>query len=206
MEPLSHEQNLQSFLDVANLITPSSWNVFTDQKDRKWKPGVLNIWLWIHEYDGDDDPEDEWMGRVHSPQRYYRISFFAKMDIQAAKALRRFGDGVVAFCEIWLREEWLGLETLIHELAHVAVQRYSAWKEGAHRHPDLELAFCVEEEKHGPLFQHFYRTMIKRAERYLFKELAENWGELRIYESSSPPARCEPDALPEDNIRTKGVV
>ena len=185
MRPLNHDQELQYFLDVANLITPSSWNVFVDQKDRKWEPGVLNIWLWIHEYNGDEDTEDECIGQVHGPQRYYRISFYSKIDIQAAKALRRFGDGVVAFCEIRLSEEWLGLETLIHELAHVAVQRYSAWKEGAHRHPDLELAFCVEEDKHGPLFQRFYRTMIKRAERYVCKELCENWGELRIYESSS---------------------
>jgi len=187
MKVLSHEPKHQFLVDVANLITPSNWNVFIDQKDRRWKPGVLNIWLWIHEYDGDDDPEDEWIGKVHSPQRYYRISFFAKMDIRAAKALRRFGDGVVASCEIWLREEWLGLETLVHELAHVAVQRYSAWKQGAHRHPDLELAFCAEEEKHGPLFQRFYRTMIKRAERYLCQELDGNRAELRIYESFSPP-------------------
>jgi len=184
LKPLSHEQELQYLVDVINLITPSSWNVFIDQKDRKWRPGVLNIWLWIHEYNGDDDIEDECIGKVHSPQRYYRISFFAKVDTRAAKALRRFGDGVVAYCEIWLREEWLGVETLLHELAHVAVQRYSAWKQGVHRHPDLGLASCVEEETHGPLFQRFYRTMIKRAERYLCKELAENWGELRIYESS----------------------
>jgi len=192
MKVLSHEPKHQALLDVANLITPSNWNVFIDQKDRKWKPGVLNIWLWLHEYNGDDDPEDEWIGKVHSPQRYYRISFFAKMDIRAAKALRRFGDGVVASCEIWLREEWLGLETLVHVLAHVAVQRYSARKQGAHRHPDLELAFCAEEEKHGPLFQRFYRTMIKRAERYLCRELTENWGELRVYESSSPPQKVRP--------------
>jgi hypothetical protein len=187
---MAHEREHQSLVDVANLITPSSWNVFIDQKDRKWVPGVLNICLWIHEYDGDDDPDDEWIGKVHSPQRYYRISFFAKMDVRAAKALRRFGDGVVASSEIWLREEWLGLEALIHELAHVAVQRYLAFKKGAHRNPDLELALCSEKEMHGPLFQRFYRTMIKRAERYLFKKLAENWGELRIYESSSPSKRC----------------
>jgi len=177
-----------ALLDVANLITPSSWNVFIDQKDRKWQPGVLNIRLWIHEYDEDDDcldTVDDCIGHVHGPQRYYRISFFAKVETQAAKALRRCGDGVVACCEIWLREEWLGVDTLIHELAHVAVQRYSAWKEGVHRHPDFGLASCLEEETHGPLFQCFYRTMIKRAERYLCKELAENWGELRIYESAS---------------------
>ena len=190
MKPLLHGKEHQSLVDVANLITPSSWNVFIDQKDRKWVPGVLNICLWIHEYDGDDDPDDEWIGKVHSPQRYYRISFFAKMDVRAAKALRRFGDGVVASSEIWLREEWLGLEALIHELAHVAVQRYLAFKKGAHRNPDLELALCSEKEMHGPLFQRFYRTMIKRAERYLCKELTENWGELRIYESSSPSKSC----------------
>ena len=190
MKPLLHGKEHQSLVDVANLITPSSWNVFIDQKDRKWVPGVLNICLWIHEYDGDDDPDDEWIGKVHSPQRYYRISFFAKMDVRAAKALRRFGDGVVASSEIWLREEWLGLEALIHELAHVAVQRYFAFKKGAHRNPDLELALCSEKEMHGPLFQRFYRTMIKRAERYLCKELTENWGELRIYESSSPSKSC----------------
>jgi hypothetical protein len=192
---MNHEPEHQSLVGVANLITPSSWNVFIEQKNRKWKPGVLNIWLRIHEYDGDDDPGDEWIGKVHGPQRYYRISFFAKMETRAGKALRRFGDGVVASTEIWLREEWLGLETLIHELAHVAVQRYSAWKKGAHRHPDLELALCVEEDRHGPLFQRFYRTMIKRAERYVCKELAENWGELHIYESSSSPKRCGPDTL-----------
>jgi len=198
MKPLSHEQKQQSLVDVANVITPSSWNVFIDQKNRKWKPGILNIWLWIHEYDGDADTEDEWIGKVHGPQRYFRISFFAKMDTRAAKALRRFGDGVVASSEIWLREEWLGLEALIHELTHVAVQRYSAWKKGAHRHPDLELALYVEEDRHGPLFQRFYRTMIKRAERYLCKELTENWGELHIYESSSSPKRCGPDTLGGD--------
>jgi hypothetical protein len=188
MTPLTQDQH-QSLADVANLITPSSWNVFMDQKDERWKPGTLNIRLWIHEYNGDDDPEDEWIGKVHGPQRYYRISFFAKMDTRAAKALRRFGDGVVASTEIWLREEWLGLETLIHELAHVAVQRYSAWKKGAHKNPDLESAVCEEEHRHGPLFQRFYRTMINRAERYLCEELSENRGELRIYESSSAPGK-----------------
>jgi hypothetical protein len=149
----------------------------------------LNIWLRIHEYDGDDDPEDETIGKVHGPQRYYRISFFARMETRAAKALRNFGDGVVASTEIWLREEWLRPETLIHELAHVAVQRYSAWKKGAHRHPDLELALCIEEDRHGPLFQRVYRAMINRAERYLCKELAENRGELHIYEASPRPKR-----------------
>ena len=196
---MAHERENQSLVDLANLITPSSWNVFIDQKDRKWVPGVLNICLWIHEYDGDDDPDDEWIGKVHSPQRYYRISFFAKMDVRAAKALRRFGDGVVASSEIWLREEWLGLEALIHELAHVAVQRYLALKKGAHRNPDLELALCSEKEMHGPLFQRFYRTMIKRAERYLCKELTENWDELRIYESSSPSKSCGSET-PDGNL------
>ena len=186
MKPLTHEQQ-QSLADLANLITPASWNVFIDEKDGKWKPGVLNIWLRIHDYDGDDDPEDEMIGKIHGPQRYYRLSFFAKMDTRAAKGLRRFGDGVVASTEIWLREEWVGLETLIHELAHVAVERYSAWKQGAHRHPDLESTSCVQEDRHGPLFQRLYRTMINRAERYLCKELAENRGELRIYESPSQP-------------------
>jgi hypothetical protein len=187
VKAMSHEPERQGLVDVANLITPPSWNVFIDQKDEKWKPGTLNIRLWIHEYNGDGDPEDEWIGKVHGPQRYYRISFFAKMETGAAKALRRFGDGVVASSEIWVREEWVGLETLIHELAHVAVQRYSAWKQGAHRHPDLESTSCVEEDRHGPLFQRLYRTMINRAERYVCKELAENRGELRIYESSSHP-------------------
>ena len=186
MTPLTQDQH-QSLADAANLITPSSWNVFMDQKDERWKPGTLNIRLWIHEYNGDDDPEDEWIGKVHGPQRYYRISFFAKMDTRAAKALRRFGDGVVACTEIWLREEWLGLETLIHELVHVAVQRYSARKKGAHKDPDLESALCEEEDRHGPLFQLFYRTMINRAEMYLCKKLTENRGELRFYETASRP-------------------
>jgi hypothetical protein len=181
------ERENQPLVELANLITPPSWNVFIDEKDRKWKPGVLNIWLRILEYDGDNDPEDEWIGKVHGPQRYYRISFFAKMETGAAKALRRFGDGVVASTEIWLREEWLGLETLIHALAHVGMHRYSALRMGAHKNPDLESALCEEEDRHGPLFQRFYRTMINRAERYLCKELAENRGELRIYEASSRP-------------------
>jgi hypothetical protein len=74
---------------------------------------------------------------------------------------------------------------LIHELAHVGVQRYSAWKKGAQKNPDLESALCEEEDRHGPSFQRFYRTMINRAERYVCKELTENRGELRIYESFS---------------------
>jgi hypothetical protein len=97
MKPLTHDQQ-RSLADVGNLITTSSWNVFIDEKERKCKPGVLNIWFRILEYDGDDDPEDELIGKVHGPQRYYRISFFAKMETLAAKALRRFGD--VASTEI----------------------------------------------------------------------------------------------------------
>jgi len=69
MITLSHEQKRQNLVDLAKLMKPSSWNLFVDQKGRKLKRGILNIWLWIHDYSKGDNAQDEWIGKVHSPQR-----------------------------------------------------------------------------------------------------------------------------------------
>jgi hypothetical protein len=69
MITLSHEQKRQNLVDLAKLMNPSSWNLFVDQKGRKLKRGILNIWLWIHDYNKGDNAQDEWIGKVHTPQR-----------------------------------------------------------------------------------------------------------------------------------------
>jgi hypothetical protein len=88
---------------------------------------------------------------------------------EAKKSLESFGDGTIGDNEIWLKEIWLGVDVLIHELAHVAVDRFQAFKQKTYKpqYPFSYVMPLLEENAHGPSFQRAYRIMIKRAEKHL---------------------------------------
>jgi hypothetical protein len=181
---------IQYVLDAANLITPPNWNVYVNPKEWSYKPGVLNIWLWIHQYSGDDDWEDldtdsdDWVGQKHGAQRYSRISLWAYSIDEAKRRLESCGDGTIGDTEIWLKEVWLGVDVLIHELAHVVADRLHAWNEKTYRaQVGLNMTPPPEEDPHGAFFQRAYRIMIKRAEKYLSgDEIRRNKADLNMYE------------------------
>jgi hypothetical protein len=192
-------REIQYVLDVANLITPSNWNLFVTPREWSYKPGVLNIRLWVHQYsedeewEGPDTDSDDWIGQKYGAQRYSRISLWAHSIAEANKSLESFGDGTIGDTEIWLKEAWLGVDVLIHELAHVAVDRFQAFKQKTYKpqYPFSYVMPLLEENAHGPSFQRAYRIMINRAEKYLSAEgLRNNKSDLKSYEerflSNSP--------------------
>jgi hypothetical protein len=178
-------QEIQYLLDVANLITPPNWNVYVNPKDMKWKSRTLNILLLIHLFDdGVDWGTETWIGQKHDPQSYYPISIWSKTNAEVRKIIDTDGDRKIALTEIWMKEFWLDVDTLIHELAHVLVDRFLARKQKRYRPEDTAcMVDNTEVDHHGAFFQRAYRIMIKRAEKILSdEELEPNRAELAMYE------------------------
>jgi hypothetical protein len=132
----------------ANMITPKNWNVSTEHHGFKGESGTLNIWLLFHD---KGHYEDVWM-------------------LAESHSLIRFLDGA-AFADIWLyplnqNHEGFVVSykgTIIHELAHIAVDRYVAFKEKVYRPGGAMIARMTEENMHGLTFQKALRLILVRA-------------------------------------------
>ena len=144
---------LDKLAQFGNAITPNTWHVTTGG-NFKFKAGILNIFLWGWEGAGESEeaPEDEWMGRLKGPLRFLPLSWF---DQNAS--------GFVGSAEIQLDLTWAGCAVLIHELAHVAVYRYAAFKSRAWKSDHGFTQLMVKDDPHGPLFQKAWWLLITRA-------------------------------------------
>jgi len=97
-----------------------------------------------------------WAGKVNGPMKWR--------------------DGNVAIVEVFLRDildlnshkDFL-MESLVHELAHIAVMRWEGLQLKRKRGQILHLVGgeSCEHDAHGPVFQKAYKAMIKRTERFL---------------------------------------
>jgi len=201
---LSHLQK-EEIRRFADRITPKSWNVVLRPEDEIKEPGVLNILISIQK------PENEvftdYFGNKCYPCESTRgIKYFeniygdvflknqvkpvlgmvsGRMIFKDLKPTRTERKGKVAKITIKLWPylgDWKG--TLAHELAHVAVYRYHAFKTKNYRSKTLfrnpwdvnsRKVFAREtlmhEGHHGPAFQRAFSTLAKRAIREFGAEI-----------------------------------
>ncbi len=162
----------------ADRITPKNWNIFIHPKDFKYIPGILNIQLYF--FDVIDD-FDEHMATVHGPMRVCLISFFKDHYPEAAEAFQKYGEGSFASSLIGIHPtaSWDLEGTIIHELAHVAVDRLKVFQQKPMK-KNLSFAFKYpDEDLHGQLFQRFYRILLNRTEKMFGQEsVKEQWKQL----------------------------
>lgn len=181
-------------IQFAKRIVPKNWNVTLNELDFKYKPGILNLILrsMRQKHSGLDGR----IAEVHGPMSITKLSkeriiyknFSSKFQedrfLKIEQALLTHGDGNIAQQEIWIYPDaeepensgctWKG--TLIHELAHVAVNRYAVFKIKA-----LRKEICLvdslqdlEENMHGPYFLKAYEIMIDRAVSTFEDQLEED--------------------------------
>ena len=189
----------------ANRITPKSWNVVLRPEDEIKEPGVLNILISIQkpetevftDYFGNKCyPYESKDGIKIFVNRYGNVFFkhqvkpalgmvSGRMVFKDLKSTRAERKGKVAKITIKLWPylgDWKG--TLIHELAHVAVYRYNAFKTREYREKillkspwniDPKTLFLKKtlqrEGHHGPTFQRAFSTLAKRAIREFGAEI-----------------------------------
>lgn len=97
----------------AEMLTPSNWNVFIDYKHFKEERGILNIYLDIR--DAGSEKEPIFYGMVHGGMNFLKG---------------------VASIHVVLQPQITNWKKLIlHELAHVAVYRWIAWKTRVFKKP-----------------------------------------------------------------------
>ena len=108
-----NESQRQEIRDFIQSICPHRWNIFEDFKNYKCQKGILNIHLEILNY--EDERDHNLQGVVHSGMGYR--------------------DGV-GKAHLILQPTYLSkirLENLIiHELAHVGIQRWVSYKRKLH--------------------------------------------------------------------------
>ena len=139
--------------EFADRITPPSWNIRIPGSGAYVKvPGTLNILLIPSDRPADDNPN----------------------TLGAVPSLMTFCNNV-AETDLWLYphvnkdSNWQA--TLIHELAHVAVNRWASFKARAHRVDGSVNFWLANEAPHGPLFQEALSLMLTRVMRELGSEL-----------------------------------
>lgn len=189
----------------ADRITPKSWNVVLEPEDEIKEPGILNILISIQK------PENEvftdcFGNKCYPCESTRGIEYFeniygdvflknqvkpalgmvsGRMVFKDLKAHVTDRKGKVAKITIKLWPylgDWKG--TLIHELAHVAVYRYNAFKTREYREKalfknawdiDIKTLFIrktlLREGHHGPAFQRAFSTLAKRAIREFGAEI-----------------------------------
>lgn len=189
----------------ADRITPKSWNVVLAPEDEIKEPGILNILISIQkpesevftDYFGNKCyPCESKDGIKYFENRYGDV--FLKNQVKPAlgmvsgrmvfKDLKahvtdRKGNVAKITIKLWpYLGDWKG--TLIHELAHVAVYRYNAFKTREYREKtlfknpwniDFKALFIrktlLREGHHGPAFQRAFSTLAKRAIREFGAEI-----------------------------------
>lgn len=181
---------MQHLIETTERFIPKNWKIlcpqYIEEHDPiscqamlgRGTPNTLYLILFIMgSLSSDDiqecerlDDRESWIGQNHGPMRFRGKN--------------------IATQEIWLRnvEPWPGdvyFETLVYELAHVAVRRWHSWqmKKRYGKRPCLIGApHEGDEPMHGPMFQKAFERIISRAEETLGKSaLAECREELWIY-------------------------
>lgn len=195
----------QEMRRFADRITPKGWNVVLRPEDEIKEPGILNILISIQkpetevftDYFGNKCYPCESKDGIRYFENRYGDVFFknqvkpalgmvsGRMVFKDLKTYMTDRKGKVAKITIKLWPylgDWKG--TLIHELAHVAVYRYNAFKTREYRKKALfknpwdigtKTLFVREtllrEGHHGPAFQKAFSTLAKRAIREFGAEI-----------------------------------
>jgi hypothetical protein len=156
---------VEDLMGFCNRITPPNWHVATSRERFVFQgPVTLNILVQIL-----DHFVDGWIyafkkGRM----RFFPVSLYSGQDLEAVKSLERCGEHLVAESEIWLYPEgcqFFGDDlyaAAVHELAHVAVDRWLAFKQKSYRRAEEE-PLTHEEPHHGEVFCRAFEALIRRA-------------------------------------------
>jgi hypothetical protein len=189
----------------ADRVTPKSWHIVLDPKDERIQPGILNIQLSLR------GPEEQiytdFLGRKCYPFEHkdgsiwYANRYGDVFHRHQVRPILGMIDGRMVFKDIQTYRinckgkvarivirlwpylgDWKG--TLIHELAHVAVYRYQAFRTKDYynktrfkNHWNIDLKFLLLKERllseghHGPSFQQAFFTLSKRAIREFTTEI-----------------------------------
>ncbi|MGD2030463.1 MAG: hypothetical protein PVG86_11080 [Desulfobacterales bacterium] len=189
----------------ADRVTPKNWNVILRPEDEIKEPGVLNVLIRIQkpetevftDYSGNKCyPYENEKGIKYFVNRYGDVFLrnqvkpalgmvSGRMVFKDLKSTRTKRKGKVAKITIKLWPylgDWKG--TLIHELAHVAVYRYNAFKTKAYnekalfKNPwniDPNMFFIKKKLQcqghHGQSFQRAFSMLAKRAIREFGDEI-----------------------------------
>ena len=142
----------------ADRITPTNWifpktvgESVTIMKDvfKGAKYVVGNVYMELYFFDEQLDEEEPRSGASGDPMRYVKGAAYGSLSI-LYHTKEMVNDGF----------SWKG--TIIHELAHNAVDRYLLWK----AKPRPSMAMRVGLEMHGPEFQRALLVMLRRAIKY----------------------------------------
>lgn len=147
---MNRENKLISF---AKKFIPHSWNICTSREDEINKPGTLNIDMFFERSSYYEDKHR--LGEIHGPMTFYQG---------------------VGRCTLFLwphDDDTFAIEsTLIHELAHVAVNRLLAWKLKQHKNGLVNAKTDLDENPHGPTFQRVLEIMLSRMLRRVEENMA----------------------------------
>jgi len=152
-------------LEFARAVVPSNWNIYWNWSKKEMKKGRHTCNIQLRADPNHNDLEDDHLAMVHN------LSWL---------------DGVM-FTEIYLDTYrfYAMEETILHELAHVAEQRYIMLKEGGFRQENASIygKFCRRSdgkkagkshvvfpfidkyEDHGELFERCLSAFHSRAKR-----------------------------------------
>jgi hypothetical protein len=154
---------MEKVVAFCNRITPSNWNVAIDPDGFQFKgPRMLNIMLVRLDHFVDGWCYALKKGRME----ILPVSRYAANHAGASRALRLYGDHIVAKSEIWLYPEGCAFygdnvfAAAVHEIAHVAVDRFRM-RQGKTR-PGNSYLHPSEKDLHGPLFCRAFENLIRR--------------------------------------------
>jgi hypothetical protein len=189
----------------ADRITPKNWNVVLSPEDEINEPGILNVLIRIQkpetevftDYFGNKCYTHESKdGIEYFVNRYGDVFLrnqvkpalgmvYGRMVFKDLKStgMERKGNVAKITIKLWpYLGDWKG--TLIHELAHVAVYRYNAFKTKEYREKALfknpwnidPKTLIIKktfqrEGHHGPAFQRAFSSLAKRAIREFGAEI-----------------------------------
>lgn len=159
---------MKDLISWCNRITPPNWHI-TDEPSRQvfHGPGTLNIYIRFldHFIDG-------WMYAFKKgPMIFHPVSHYRDRNGEARVSLKKYGDYLVGESEILLYSDgcrfWgddLFAATL-HELAHVAVDRWRAFKEKVYRSTSGPFSL-IGRPHHGEAFCRAFEIFIQRMDRF----------------------------------------
>jgi len=157
---------LRDLVAFCNRITPPNWHVTSDEPGLVFQgPGTLNILV-----KSIDHFIDGWIYAFKKGfMTFHPVSEYVDRYSEARRSLKKHGEHFVGKSEIWLYPDGCGFfgdnlyAATVHELAHVAVDRWCAYQQKAYR-----LACAVQRPQrslyHGEAFCKAFDTMIRRVD------------------------------------------
>ena len=163
---------LRDLVAFCNRITPPNWHVTSDEPGLVFQgPGTLNILV---------KPIDHFIdGWIYAFKKgfmtFHPVSEYVDQYSEARRSLKKHGEHFVGESEIWLYPGGCGFfgdnlyAATVHELAHVAVDRWCAYQQKAYRS-----ACAVQRPQrslhHGEAFCKAFDTMIRRVDHLWEKQ------------------------------------